>query len=698
METSPEPVTPVLMQETDAYQLLMEAGIQVPVHELVHTRADLARAAARVGFPLVMKIVSPDIIHKSDVGGVVLGIQSDAAVFEAYDHIIGSVRQSKPGADIHGVLLVGQAKPGLEVYIGGKTDPTFGKVLTFGLGGTLVEVMHDVTLRVLPITEDEIPCFIREISGFTLISGFRDHPPLDEAALCDVIAGLAALFRKREEIIEFDINPLLLYEQGLMVVDARIYTGQSLPPDPPPSLPVPGELTTPRSIAVVGASSDPAKVGYAVFRNLLSFPGDLYPVNSRGAVIMGRQSVTSLSEIPGPVDMVVIAVPARIVPAVVKEAGEKGAGVVVIVSSGFRETGSEGAAFEHQILEYAREYGVRVVGPNCLGVIFPHLGINTTFDPIAPLPGSIGFIAQSGAVITTFVDWATAEGIGFSSVISVGNQIDLGFVDYLAPVADNPATRALILYIEEIRDGATFMREVSTITSEKPVIAVKSGVSAKGQRAASSHTGSLAGSFTVYQAALRQCGVIPARSLHDAFETALLLSSEGYPGGRRAVVISSAGGFGVLASDYADLYGIDLIDLEGDLFNELDQFLPRGWSSSNPVDILGDGGTPRFARVFDILARHQDQWDIIFVLGAPTAMLDSSSLAQEIIRFSRGMKKMVVGCLLGGDSMRGGVTLLRKSGIPNYADLDDAFRAVGSALAVRYPRGSCPLPEKRLYR
>ena len=697
METVSDGARPALMPEADAYRLLEESGISVPKNAVATSREGLPAAAARVGYPLVMKVISPDVVHKSDVGGVVLGITSEAAALEAFDRIMAGVRQSQPDARVEGVLLAAQARPGLELYIGGKTDPAFGKVLTFGLGGTMVELLRDVAIRVLPLCRDDVLCMLREVSGYRLIEGYRGRAPLDEAVLAETVAKVASLYGSRDDIVEFDFNPVILYEHGIIAVDARIYTGNVPDPDTSTSLPVPAELAGPRSIAVVGASADPAKVGYAVFRNLLPFPGVLYPVNARGAEVMGHQSVTSISGIQGPLDMVVVAVPAKSVPAVIREAGEKGAKVAVIVASGFRETGEEGRALEQAVLDAARGHGMRVVGPNCLGVIFPHQGINTTFDPTVPLAGSIGFLAQSGAVITTFVDWATSEGIGFSAVISVGNQLDLGFVDYLKPVAGHPATKAVILYIEEIRDGKRFMEEVSLITRDKPVIAVKSGSSVRGRAAAASHTGSLAGSFGIYQAALRQSGVIPARSLHDAFETALLLSSEGYPKGRRAVVISSAGGFGVLASDYADLYGIDLIDIGGSFYQDLDGFLPKGWSKNNPVDILGDGGAPRFAQSFDILSRHADEWDIAFILAAPSSVLDSASLAREVIRFSRGIDRVIVGCLLGGDSMKGGVTLLRKEGIPNYADLEDAFRAVGSALAVRFPRGGCRLPEKRLY-
>jgi acyl-CoA synthetase (NDP forming) len=395
---------------------------------------------------------------------------------------------------------------------------------------------------------------------------------------------------------------------------------------------------------------------------------------------MGRTAFPSVAAIPGPVDTAVVAIPAPGVPALMDDLGSKGVRLVIIVSSGFREVGDAGKRLEDQVLEKARLYGMRVVGPNCLGVILPHKKINTTFDPISPRPGHIGFISQSGAVITTVVDWSIPEGIGFSAVISVGNQIDLGFVDYIRFTARDPDTKSVILYIEELRNGREFIRLMEKITPTLPVIALKSGSSEVGKKAASSHTGSLAGSFGIYQAAFAQSGVIPVFSLKEAFEVAELLASEGYPRGKRAVVITGAGGFGVLAADYAEKYGIGMTLLSESMMQEFNSFLPSMWSHANPVDLIGDGGAERYAKAFDVLIRHQDEWDIAFVIGIPSAVLDTGHLAQEIVRFSTHTQKMVVGCLLGGDSVRSGIGVLRDKKIPNFSDLERAFLAVGRSL------------------
>jgi acyl-CoA synthetase (NDP forming) len=310
--------------------------------------------------------------------------------------------------------------------------------------------------------------------------------------------------------------------------------------------------------------------------------------------------------------------------------------------------------------------------------MLPHQGINTTFDPVSPKPGKIAFISQSGAIITTIVDWSLPEEIGLSAVISIGNQVDLTFEDFVQFAGNDANTKAIILYIEQIRYGRRFMEAVSRITPKKPVVAIKAGASAVGQKAASSHTGSLAGSYAVYMAAFRQAGVIPVNSIRGAFQTAELLASEGYPKGTRAVVITNAGGFGVLSSDYAEQYGIGMVEFSDELIHELDTVLPPDWSRANPIDMVGDSSADRFARTFDIMIKSQQLWDIAFIIAVPSAISDPIRVANEIVRFSKNTHKMIVGCRIGGDSMKTPLRILRDAQIPNFPDLEDAFKAVGT--------------------
>jgi acetyl coenzyme A synthetase (ADP forming)-like protein len=668
-----------MLSEAEGYELLKKNGIPVPWFSVVRSRSEAAAAADRLGYPLVMKVVSPEIIHKSDAGGVVTGIVSAADAEKAFDAISSQVKAFDLSASISGIIIERQEKKGLEILIGGRVDPTFGKIITVGMGGTLVELIRDVSIRVLPVSRGDINAMIQELQAYPLIRGFRNEPARDKEGLIALIEAVARFFLQSPEVTEFDLNPVFLYEKGTCVVDARIYvTDDNRSSHPAQKNPLPPGILNIRSIALIGATPEPNKVGYAVLRNLLAFPGRLYPVNPKHQTILGRTVYPSLASIPDTVDVAVIAVPARLVPQIVEEAGKKGILFVIIISSGFRESGDAGTHLEQQVLQSAEKYGIRIMGPNCLGLMLPHQAINTTFDPISPKPGSIAFISQSGAIISTMVDWSLPEEIGFSAVISVGNQADLSFEDFLRYTGDDPNTRAIILYIEEIHDGRRFMEIARGVTPKKPVVAIKSGSSRIGQMTAASHTGSLSGSFEVYLAAFWQSGIIPVRSMREAFQTAELLSSEGYPRGIRAIVISNAGGFAVLSSDYAEQFGIDLVDFPDAIIGELNNILPADWNRRNPIDMVGDASADRFARTFDVMIKNQDLWDIAFVIAVPSAISDPVRVANELVRFSKNTHKMIVGCMIGGDSMKTPLRILRDSGIPNFPDLEDAFKAVGN--------------------
>lgn len=668
-----------MLSEAEGFRLLKNYGIPVPEFFVARTRQEVAEGAGRVGYPLVMKVISPQVIHKSDAGGVITGIQSTADAENAFDTIVKNLEAFDPSAVISGIIIEQQKKKGLEILIGGRIDPTFGKVITVGMGGTLVELIKDVSIRVLPVSPEDISAMLYELQAYPLIKGFRNEPARDKEGLIALIDAVARFFIESAEVVEFDLNPVFLYEQEACVVDARFYvTDEAAPPVFVQKQALPAGILNVKSIAVIGASPDSNKVGYAILRNLLAFPGKLYPVNPKHTLILGRTVYPTLTSIPDPVDIAVIVVPARFVPDIVEEAGKKGTPLVIIISSGFRESGEAGSHLEDQVLTIARQYGIRIVGPNCLGVMLPHQGINTTFDPISPKSGRIAFISQSGAIISTVVDWSLPEEIGFSAVISIGNQADLSFEDFLLYAGDEPHTRAIILYIEEVRWGKRFMEIAREVTRKKPVVAIKSGSSRIGQMTAASHTGSLTGSYEVYLAAFWQSGIIPVRSIREAFQTAELLSSEGYPKGIRAIVISNAGGFAVLSSDYAEQFGIEMVEFPPAIIRELDAFLPPDWNRRNPIDMVGDASADRFAKTFDVMIKNQDVWDIAFVIAVPSAISDPIRVSNELVRFSKNTHKMIVGCMIGGDSMKTPLRILRDSGIPNFPDLEDAFRAVGN--------------------
>jgi acetyl coenzyme A synthetase (ADP forming)-like protein len=675
-----------MLSESEGYDLLKGYGVPVPSYRIVMTPHDAADAAETIGFPVVMKIISPQIVHKSDAGGVVVGVGSREAAVAAFEKIITGAKKYNNDAEIKGIIVEQQAEPGLELIIGGKTDPAFGKVLTFGMGGTLVELMKDITLRILPLDEGTIRQMITEINGYPLIQGYRGMKPKDEEALVSTLMSVNRFFLENENVVEFDINPLRLYENGALAVDARVIVSdepvQTVTDDRPP---VPMEYFNPRSIAVVGASQDSSKMGYAVMHNLLHFPGQLYPVNNKRSEIQGLKAYPNITSIPAPVDLAVITVPAIHVPRVVEECGAKGVPMAVIITAGFKEMGEHGKALEERIVSIARNHGTRLIGPNCLGMIIPPRGIDTTYVHQSPKPGNIAFISQSGAIINTVVDWSLAKNIGFSAVISVGNQADLDFLDYIRYVGKDEKTRAIILYIEQITDGKAFMEVASEVAKCKPIIAIKSGSSSRGQAAASSHTGSLSGSYDVYMEAFRKSGIIAVHTLTGAFLAAQMLAHrKRYPKGKRAVVITNAGGFAVLSSDYAERYGVEMVDLPQDVIDEMNEFLPEFWNKGNPIDLLGDATEKRFEKTFAVLARHADLWDIAFIVGFPNLVLTSEQLARQILKFSSATENRLVATLLGGNSMDVGREMLKEHDIPSFEELDYTYRVIGRVLWQKF--------------
>jgi acetyl coenzyme A synthetase (ADP forming)-like protein len=669
-----------MLSESEGYDILSRYGIPTPKYRIVTSAEDAGAAAEAIGFPVVMKIISPQIIHKSDAGGVMVGVGTKEGAQSAFNQIVANARAYNQNAEIVGVIVENQAAPGLELIIGGKTDPTFGKVITFGIGGTLVELMKDVTLRILPIDENEIREMVREINSYPLIAGYRGSKPRDEEVLVQIIKNVCKMFMELTDLSEFDINPIRLYESGACAVDARVIMDDNiklLHSDDRDE--VPFDYFRPKSVAVIGASDEKTKMGYAIMHNLLHFPGKVYPINNKRDTIQGLAAYPTILDIPEEtVDLAVITVPARHVPGIMEECGKKGVKIAVVITAGFKEMSEEGHVLEDRIVEIARRYGTRIVGPNCLGLIIPPIGLDTTYVAQSPNPGNIAFISQSGAIVNTVVDFSLTKDIGFSMVVSVGNQADLNFFDYLRAAAADPNTDVIIMYIEQIKNGKAFIEVVSEVSRHKPIVALKAGSSARGQAAAASHTGSLSGSYDVYMEAFRKAGVLLVHTLSGAFLAAEMLSHpKGYPKGRRAVVVTNAGGFAVLSSDYAERYGIKLIDLPEYLVKELDSFLPEFWNRGNPIDLLGDATEERFAKTFEYLARNDTLWDMCFIVGFPNNILSSEQLANQILKFSKATDKRLIPALLGGASMDRGRKLLQSHSIPSFEELDYTYRVVG---------------------
>lgn len=440
----------------------------------------------------------------------------------------------------------------------------------------------------------------------------------------------------------------------------------------------------PTGVALLGASPDPDKLGYALARNMVEcgYHGKLYFVNPRGGKLFDHTIYPSIKQVPDPVDLAVILIPAPLVPQALKDCGGRGIRSVIIAAGGFREVGSEGLAIEQECLQIAQEYGMHLIGPNCVGVIDTHTPLNATFlSPPQPNAGDLALLSQSGAMCAAVIDWARGQGIGFSRLISLGNQADLNETDLLPPTAADPFTRVITLYLEGIGDGKRFLEVAPAITRHKPVVALKVGKSESGQRAVASHTGSLAGEDHVFSAAFKRSGVVRAKTSEELFDWARALAWCPVPRGNATAILTNAGGPGVTAADALEEHGLHLAQLSMSTRQELRSILPSAASVNNPIDLIASATPEQFATSLELLLKDPEVENILLIL-VPPPLFDSEAMFAPMIPIIKSSKKPVVVVLMGELNIQGALHLLRSAQIPDYRFPERAAAALG-ALAKR---------------
>jgi len=449
----------------------------------------------------------------------------------------------------------------------------------------------------------------------------------------------------------------------------------------------------PRAIAVIGASNDPLKLGYEVFKNLKNYKdGKVYPVNVRDEVVQGVKAYKNVKEIPDEVDLAIIVVPKRFVKQAIIDCGEKGVKGAVIITAGFGEVGEEGKKEERELVEIAHRYGMRLIGPNCVGVMNTHNDMNATFIMDAK-KGSIAFVSQSGALGAGIVYKTVKEGIGFSKFVSVGNMADLDFAELMEYLAETEEDRAIALYIEGIKDGRKFIEVAKRVTKKKPVIALKAGRSESGARAASSHTGSLAGSWRIYEAAFKQSGVLVADTIDDMLSMARAFTQP-LPRGRRVAIMTNAGGPGVLTADQIDGRGLKLADLEEKTIEELRSFLPPMAAVKNPVDMIASARGEDYYKTAKLLLQDKNVDMLIAICVVPTfAGMTPTEHAEGVIRAVKEVNngKPVLGLFMAGYVSEKAKELLEKNGIPSYERPEDV--AAGAYALVQQAKNAGLLKE-----
>ena len=432
-------------------------------------------------------------------------------------------------------------------------------------------------------------------------------------------------------------------------------------------------IFNPRSVAVVGATEKEGSVGRTILWNLLSSPfgGTVYPVNPTRPAILGVKAYPSISAIGEPVDLAVIVTPAKTAPGLIEECGQAGIKGVIIISAGFKEIGPEGVELERLVLEGVRRHGIRLIGPNCLGIMNPIGRMNATFAADICKPGRVGFISQSGALLTAILDWAAHENVGFSSIVSLGSMLDVGWGDVIDYMGNDPNTDSIVIYMETIGDARAFLSAAREVALSKPIIVIKPGRTVEAAKAAASHTGSLTGSDDVLDAAFRRAGVLRVDSISELFEVSEILAKQPRPRGRRLSIVTNAGGPGVIATDALIGGGGELSDISPETMEALNAVLPTVWSHNNPIDIIGDAPPDRYAKALEIAATDPET-DGLLVILTPQAMTDPTATARALVKHAKIEGKPVLASWMGGDEVAEGAKILREAGIPTFAYPDTA--------------------------
>lgn len=431
----------------------------------------------------------------------------------------------------------------------------------------------------------------------------------------------------------------------------------------------------PHSIALVGATEREGSVGRAIWDNLRGFSGTVFPVNAKRAEVCGVRAYPGVAALPQTPELVIIVTPAASVTALVEEAGIAGVKAVVVISAGFKETGAEGARLEVEVLAAAKRHGIRLIGPNCLGLMNPHAGLNASFASTVARPGRVAFLSQSGALCTAILDWSHDQHVGFSAFVSTGAMADVGWGDLIRHFGDDPLTSSIVIYMESVGDdAASFLAAARAVAAQKPIVVIKVGRTAEASRVAASHTGALTGSDAVLDAALRQSGVLRVDTIEELFDMAEVLAKQPLPTGKRLAIVTNAGGPGALATDALVLGKGELAELSAQTMADLNALLPECWSHHNPVDVLGDADATRFAQALRIMAKDPAVDGVLAIL-TPQAMTEPTNIAREVALIAQETSKPLLASWMGAQSVQEGRAILNAAGVPTYDYPDEAAQA-----------------------
>jgi len=650
-------------------------GIPVPKEGVATSAAEAAKLATGMGFPVVLKIVSPEILHKTEAGGVLVGMKSAEDVQKGFDTIMANAKKYNAKANLLGVQVQQMLAGGQEVIVGAVTDPSFGKLVAFGLGGVLVEVLKDITFRLAPATREDALSMQDGIAAAAILKGVRGADPVDREALARIIQNVSQLVSDFPEIAEMDLNPVFATKNGATAADIRIVV--DFAPAPARHRPSHEDIVRdmnrimmPDSVAVIGASSEDGKIGNSVMKNLINggYKGEIYPINPSASEILGRKAYKSVKDVPGKIDVAVFAIPAKFVAQALVEVGEKKIPGAVLIPSGFAETGNvEG---QKEIVEIGRKYGVRLMGPNIYGFYYTWKNLCATFCTAYDVKGHAALSSQSGGIGMAIIGFSRSARMGVSAIVGLGNKCDIDEDDLLTFFEQDDNTTIIAQHCEDLKDGRAFADVAKRVSKKKPVVVLKAGRTAMGARAASSHTGALAGNDKIYEDVFKQSGVIRARSLRDLLEFARAIPVLPTPKGENVIIITGAGGSGVLLSDAVVDNGLTLMAMPPDLDAAFRKFIPPFGAAGNPVDITG--GEPPKTYQNTIRLGLEDPRIHALILGywhtIITPPMVFAKLAAEVVEEMRakGIDKPVVASLAGDVQVEEAAEYLFDHGIPAY--------------------------------
>ncbi len=603
------------LSETESKKLLAGYGIPVAKEVIVMDAARAVEVAKKMGFPVVLKGHGTKLTHKSDRGLVRLGLSDSGQIEAAAEEIAKAA-----GDDLEGFLLQPMLTGKREFVAGFLRDSLLGPIVMFGLGGIFTEALDDVVFRGTPIDRVEAGAMLDEVKASSLLGRFRGERPAARKTLVNCLVGLSRLASERPDISEVDINPLLIGPEGeVHAVDALVVLRDSGDPPsarPPVAPEILGKFFNPQSIAFIGASSGLGKWGQSLPANLLAhdYPGPVYLVNPKGGRQWGRPVYRSIGEVPGPVDLAVVTIPAAKVHGLIKELKEKGISQVLLISSGFSEMGEEGKSLEDDLVKDARKAGIVLLGPNTMGIQNPQARLFLTGVHVSPKPGSTALVSQSGNMGVQLLSFAEDQGLGIRAFGGSGNEAMVSIEDFMEAFEVDKKTRTVLLYLESVKDGRRFFESARRVGVKKPVVILKGGRSEAGDRAAASHTGALGTNFKLFEALCRQAGVVSVHQPMEMLDASAVFSSLPLPKGRRVAIMTLGGGWGVITSDLCSEHQLKVERLDEEMIAVLDQMLPRYWSRTNPVDLVGENDLELPLKAMTALAAW-DGCDAIIHLG-----------------------------------------------------------------------------------